>query len=1048
MLKRLLTLSLSAAILVGCGGAEPPPLKERPKGTVSVVGYDAELIKAKVSIFKTDDKLQKTGDPVFVGSTDDFGRALSDELNLEDQYLLAEVGEEGYYFEEATGIKIDLVPGDVLTSIQFYKAGDELDFTASGFTHIATSYAQCLVSQYGENASNALGYAVSAFTALTSVDLFTTEPVNPSLLKATGLTLDKPLTYGILHSAVSKFMAMEAEAQSIEPHSSNYRSIDFYKFAARDIAQDENCALDGVVQDSDGENITLGIGTYVFSEDTYRVKLGRAGLEFVRSDENKSAVTDLDFLPIANIISMAENSRLFNGVAPKPLDDDGPNIVLPYTDGQYFGSVIDYSFLLEDYSGVHEVELFLDGLSLGKRLNETEPVFNGINTGSYDDGEHAFKIVAIDNQYVQSELTHNVVFWNASPIVEMTSEQRTKELLYDLELTLTSPIPVTAATVNGGSVNIENSTITTAISVSPGINVIPVTATNSLGGLTETNVEVYVDRTVPSAILLDPKASYNVHYSPDGNVNNSYLSPLDLSGGATDPLYMSDNTVALNGQAATNDNLINGKFAYIQISVSDDSGSQPLEVITPRSEVEVTYSYYVNNAPVFEGHELTPNGEGSAASVYRLPFTEEYLVNDWFLTTPTDVHEVRVHLVDIPGNQKNYSYIFQVRYFPGNPLFDFAEIETRYNNYSLLTMPEADSKENVFTYTFKNENDFPVKIALNDFGTTGILHKSKSGYKEHLAKKLTYNEHVATCSNNGFPYVDIFGNSFFNTDYTAGTQVVLNIASDSLYGSFPYDDTYYSSFFNGLRSPSTAIVDSLSENRAEEDLALTSDFLPAISVTTIDRSSLVEASHGALAVVVNDSGIVREYKKFISADFARIADKGNSYFDGYHTGFELENSDGLVCPLASQYVNNLEIHYPGRYKTSMSLDANSIIENQYVEYVSLDGYPKTTTTDSEINHTSSVSYGFEAGDYSENEYVIVEPGSVVNLTGKSLFTSDIALKGDDCIWDYNGGKACDQEVVLNTQTTGTLSVTPYVEGKDLPVAEYIIDSGEVVSVIH
>lgn len=1029
-MKKVLTIALAAGfLLTACEQDASKPSEQRPKGSLSISGYDAELIQAEVRVYRTDEKLRKTGEAVFTGTTDDFGRVVAEDFDLPDQFLLVEVGHAGHYFEEATGTRIELEGGDALTSIQYYEAGDELTFTASGYTHIATSYMQCLVSQYGENASNAIGYAGSAFSSLTSVDVFTTLPVNPSLQKATGLSLDKPLTYGILHAAVSKFMQLEAESQSLEPHSSNFRSIDFYKFAAKDIAQDENCALDGVVQDADGERITLGLGTYEFNEDTYRVQLARAALEFLRSDENKTAVKDTDFLQTANVIASAENSRLFNGLDPKPLDDEGPVISLPYEENQYFGGVLTYAFDLEDYSGVREVELFLDGVSQGVVYGDSSPEFSPIFTTDYADGPHEFTIVATDNSFATSELTHEVIFWNASPIVEMTSPLRTRDLTYDLALDFESPLAIASATVNGGSVVVNNKSSVATVSLSLGINEIPVTVTDELGGTTETSVEVFVDRTNPRLILLSPNATQEIYYSADMNVNNTYSAPFDFSGNASDPYYFQDSNVAMGGDAVTNNNLANGKYVYIDITVTDDSGSQPSEVITASADLLVTYSYLVDNEAVFENRELAPRGEGMAAADYVLPFTEEYLVDDWFLTTDTDKHKVVVYIEDEAGNVAQEEYVFRVRYFPGNPVFDALDVETRYNNYSLLSLPNEGDVESVKSISFRNEYDFDVMFRVESIEDGELSLQYQTGIREAFVRETIEKSTTVICD-------DPIDNESFS--WAGGYRKNYFINIDEPGFSLKYQTALVIDVGPGVVMPQTVrTIDELYEVEVSE-YEYFSDSLPSTDYDPLEYGATVMPS---MARVVSRHPIAgNPYQETVSmASFIGIV-----YQDGQP-----------VCPLKtftytatvdSGNSPNMDLN-PDHVMNLASLDINTVRETKFAF---LEGFPRNSVTSNANTQTLSSSVDFLVNGQSvtpdPDGFITVDSGSEVTLMVGSVFP-DIAQFGGDCSWDYTDEKSCDQQIDIQSSSDITYSISTFIGDEVLNTSSYSQDFGLVPSVI-
>jgi len=975
-MKKVFLSALACGSLLTSCVEPPPPIQERPVGKISLASYDAELINSKVFIYQTDDQLQPVGDPVFEGMTDELGRNPEFDVTLSDGFLLFKAGGEGFYIEESSGKKVFLNPDDYLSSIWYYKAGDNLDVTISGFTSIGTAYAQCLVKRYGDNASNAMLAMTGTVSAMYDIPIFREIPKNPSIPRSAGLINDASVTYGHWAAGISQLMSDIAIDNGFEPHSDNYRSFDYYNFAVRDIAEDKNCSLDGVIQ-KNGAELNLGVGSYVFTTDTYRVDHARATLTFIKSDRNLTAVTAQDFLYNATALSDVEDVRLFSGVSPTPLDDEGPEIQLQYPEGQYFAGLMEYKVKATDYTEVKKIEMYIDDIKIGTEMGN-DVTFRAVNTASYADGEYEIKIIAEDSQFQKTEVLHAVNFHNGSPIVSLESNPRSGEFEYEMVLSIESPIGLASVTINGADKAFESDgSVTASLYLDLGVNTVTVVAIDSLGNETVELVELYVDRVAPTMSVFTPNGSYLVDYSGSANINHTYESALKLDGSANDPFYLDDSIVALGGMRLTSTKLANAKYIFLHFSVTDDLGGQDLKVITPSNEITVSYEYYHDEAIVRERTDLLSySGTGGS---FILPITSEYLGDDWFLFGDTEPHRITVYLKDNAGNEGQFYFEFEGRYFV-DPSPIAAKVSTsRYASRGLANFPTTGTVEDFLTYTYKNTNSFPVTLGVKELGKTIVDHEFYNGVKEDQIVKTTTSRVEAKCKAHG--------------DIAEGAW---KVASEIYYYSFVWHGT--GPLPSKLNPPA---IDSTSSSSI---ITHNSDSLPLGSSTTTNYwtanplSSTGRSSH------------------YYSGSAGRLTPV-------YSNGL-IMSSGGSTCPISQtfNYLGNKQYYEVLVDDVPNNSEVRRITDISYSQAI---GYPKSTvTTESASSETIEyfVSAMVESIPQETADTYTVNPGDVIELTVALKFP-EVALKGADCAWDYVS-KKCDKNVELTTIIDNVLTLTP------------------------
>ncbi|EAR07584.1 hypothetical protein [Reinekea blandensis] len=1026
MNKAILAALAATMLMVGCdqgAGSSPTP---RPIGDLAFKAHDAELINSKVEVYSVDEYLKPIGEPISEGLTGEDAR-FHFKPNVRSQNLYVKVGMTGHYFEESTGKKIELEPTDYLSGIIYYQAGDTLDFTVSGYTHLASTYAQCLIERYGENANNAMTAASSAFTNLVGTDIYDTIPVNPSLNASAGLQLEGGTSYGIVHAAVSQFMKRIAEDQSIEPHITNYRSIDYYRFAARDISEDRNCALDGKIQDKDGTTVDLGLGTYLFSDDTYRVDTAREALTFLRSDRNLTAIEDSEFMLAAEGIASAENSRLFQGIDPTPLDDEPPVVTLNHANYEYFGGNDTYSVSASDYTGIKYIDLWVSDQYIGRKSGVETAEFV-LPTMDFSDGQHTVEILAVDNQYKETRVEQVINIWNASPIVTLLSDRRTNQLDESVVVGFSSPVGVVSAEIGGVPVDVVDGVATAEITLNPGYNQVIATATDGLGRTTNDTVEIYVDRVKPVMKLDTPNTYYEVDYSASADENHTYSSVLNLGANAPDPLYIDSSLVSLDGTPLSAGALGTAKYPFIEFLTTDDLGTQDPAVITPGKDIVVSFSYFRDDSIVFERKPLAAlSSEGVGANQYILPLTSEYLGEGWFLHPDTTKHSLKIYLEDLAGNESFYDFQFYVRYFPDAPTIAVTDVTTRYIHDSLDSLPVEGDKERVAQAVFFNPNPFPVKVVFSNIGENQFEQNRQAGIRVNKLEKRIVSTATAKCA------------SFSQTALPAGSGETSEVRHHGASASFSHSSGETVSLvpndYVGYRSGSSFVQETLvsmghvgdvtTEIFYNGDVApLTEEltFKPTIQSSVSGATTLL--SGGAAYTI---GGVFHDKRYYqVRSHGALLTRVGNRW----------------GCPLQS--VNSGEVYWKDLFTsytttggnaglgtldyTRHSFSSKPITVEQTITYGGVQGYPRNELTPS--SDTQSTALELRSLDDQVLSEVVLQPGDnsldiVATFPGYSSISTD-------CDWEYENSKTCTTNIDVRSLVEIDYLLSTYLENDPMP----------------
>lgn len=1006
--RNILSAAVLASLLSACNvdvpKTEPPPVP-LPVGAMHVTSYDSELIRAEIRVYPVDNHLRSYGDPLVIGETNDRGQILL-EPQIEDQIIMVQVGFQGHYIEEATGKRIDLGPQDYITAVTHYDSSEPLDITVSGFTHMQAAYASCLAREFQENKGNAMSKASGAITSWLGVDAVNVEPVNPTADHSSGLLYDHGVHYGMAAAGVSQFMVDMANAAGVEPHSANFRSIDFYKIAHRDILDDPKCALDGQALNQGGETIALGVGGVEFSSSTYRTDLGRSIIDFSRSDRNKTAVTGDDQEYLVKVMGLADavHITLFANERAVPIDEEGPTLTLLHPQGKVFNGVITrYEVEAEDFSGIQKIDLYIRRDDPG--FEETEPEFFAsalirddenpywqfINTENYDDGRYSFIFNAVDLLGNESVTEHRIRIHNHGPIIELTSgleSEYTNEIEgRTLELTIQTPRGLRDVYVDGdlfphSEVDAEAGIyqVSATPQLWPGRNTIPVNAIDEVGNSSVFQAIIIVDQVKPRALTLVPNDTYAVKYSySNDNPDHSGYELLDLSGGAANPIYLDETLVRMNGEAITPQNLVSRKIPYVRFRVTDFNSAQADGIYTPPDQLEVTVSYYRNDVAVFENRLLDSLIDEPDA--YLFPLIEETLGENFFLVHSSVEHRLEFNILDWAGNVGVQTYSWRNRYFT-NLAIQHKQNDGRYSANDFANLPSTGDWEDVYHYQVTNNSTYTVRFEpqqIGDVGSNYWRHEWTQQWREHEVRRRIQRRYAAECEG---PYS--------GTGSASGRE-----------------------YFDQIRNPSTSV----STSDLVTTLNLSSDATPS------NRGWHVHKTH---SLRIEGSDLRREKAGCLFCNHSR--------WYGGRISKEGEN----ICSM--RYINKRQ-NRPGG--SSRDYD-----EERRITYTTI-----TPPTNRSVDHVASDKFDTELMVWNEDDWrweyqesVLLQPGESVKV-GMGVFFPEIDPKGDTCVPTYRG-TSCDIRLRLRTMPGALFMISPQsVDGHDISHGRYTIRPDDVISVI-
>ncbi len=707
---RIFLSILTVLLVAGCGssssggGNDIPPV--RSAGKLAGVAHDAPLRNAEVKIY--DFTSGRKGELLSQTTTDAVGD-YSINITTADKPILIVAGDSGSYSEEASGRSINLAVGQNISAVTYYQSGETLSLQVTPFTHLARCYAEYLVSE-GESVPDALNLANSKIASIAGVEIIQTKPIDVTDINSANIELTPGLKYGFLTAGISSSMVDVSEANGLSAHSERFlTSMQYSKVACNDIRADG--LLDGNGYIDDSTTGALSFGTYNITPAFYRNLLAQRILSFAKSEENKTGLDISKLLVFANALSNNTDS-MWAGLPGQSVDITGPTVEALTAAHSFIGGTAEILFSVTDPIGVQEIDFYVDDALVSTQAGDSQTL--NLNTLNYLDGSHEFKVIASD--LIGNETTFLVSYniSNTGPAINLTSETTTGETSYLAQGTwVSSGAAIQSITAGGEEATINpDGTWSALIELQNGSNTVGVTAIDDLNNSTTQSYIVGLDLNNPvitEIVRYVRQTTYNGQYS-----SCNYVSFVNVS---TDPICIRSDRVSLNGFAPDGD-LDGNDFMYIKFRAEDTVGAG---VYSQFEDLTIEYQYLKNGSLVRDWQTLTTGYKstipGALYGTFVLPITTEYLGDDWFNTTMSDIHVINIRVTDSVGHStvKPYTMNFDVL------LYDVS-VASSSNADSVMNQPFASratisGNTVTTTATIENPTDNPIYFhvsATND----------------------------------------------------------------------------------------------------------------------------------------------------------------------------------------------------------------------------------------------------------------------------------------------------------------------------------------------
>ena len=724
MLKKLgsvsVVVSLIASVL-SCGGGDGGVPASAPTAAFGGTVTDAVITNGTLKIFEFDNGAR--GQLIASTTTDGSGDFVIEDFASANRPVMVEVS-RGRYTEEASGVSVTLLDGQVLRAYLFYEQGTPITVQITPLTHLAACLADYKISA-GTNVNNAITEATSVFAGLAGVDILGTRPLDITDPNNANFEVTDSLRYGTLLAAISSFTADVSVVNGVTPHRFNQNSS---IYATQVLCQD--IAADGVFNGlgfiNNGNSVgQLSLGSVPLDVDTFRNTLAQNILSMISSDRNNTSLGVDDFVLYANEVASSTDA-IYGGVPSAGVDQEGPISTAQLAPDSFIKGLVDLGFDVSDPIGLKAVQFEVNGV-LNANAQVDNPVLS-LNTTNYTDGVITITVVATDVLNNESRTDFNYAVDNTSPTLALTSPTLVNNKLYTVTGTYEAEgAPIAAIVVNGVNAAIDTTlgTWSADISLLSGDNTVTVQITDTVGNGNSVDVDVAVDLIFPT-ITADPR---QVRFTTfQGQLNLCNTGQLTPSSGNTNPVCLSTDNVSLNGTTLSSDLQFSG-YALLGFSPTDPQGAG---VFTGQDSLIVEYMYELNNTEVI-AWTAAPKAAGSNL-FYYFPMVTEYLGANWFQTTTTDVHKVTFRTTDQAGNSTELFY--EVRFdvlIPEvtiNTVIDDAIFMA--SNFSNRTA--IDGNAVTVSYDFDNPSGSTYLISLSDLERHDVSHTYETGIRENQAR--------------------------------------------------------------------------------------------------------------------------------------------------------------------------------------------------------------------------------------------------------------------------------------------------------------------------
>jgi len=720
----VLIITVTLTTITGCeSGSGSASLPEKlPIKTLSGNVVDAIITNADLEAFAWDNGVQ--GESLGKTTVDGSGYYELDIQSISRPMLL--VVSNGRYTEEASGINVNMVPGQTLSAVIYYETDSDITVQINPFTHLATCFAKYKVKT-GTNAQNAIVESISAFSALTGVDIIGTYPLNITDPENANFEVTDGLRFGALLAGISSFTAQVSIDNGVTVHRFNQNSsIYFTQVACQDIQSDG--LLNGLGFINNGTSIgQLALGSVTLTTDSYRLHIAQQLLNIMSSDRNATSLDVSRFIQFSN--QYAESTDpMFGDESSQAVDLNGPIITTNRANDSFLTDIEDIQFTVTDPIGVQSIEFRVNGVLHGQG-NLDNPVLS-INTQNYADGIITVDVIALDALNNESSESYTFNINNSSAVVDLTSPTLHNALTYTATGTYTeNGASVTNITINNFDAEIDTNTNTWAIvlDVETGENTLSITVLDAAGNSQTINkiVSVDVDSPLIELVQTSIKTANLINLETkciDVNVTNTVIE---------NAICLPQNKLSLGARSITSD-LINEGYSVLAVKPRDIIS----EIFTPFNELKVSYKLLQNNATIKESTILAVP---ASTETYYLPLVDEFLGTGWTSNT-TDIFTLEFTVSDKAGNSREFAYIFNIQLLDlvGPDIKAVVTNNTYINNITdlvfnisdptTITKVTASIDSNILNVSQDANNDWVTSFNSNNYpdGNVTILIKAEN----------------------------------------------------------------------------------------------------------------------------------------------------------------------------------------------------------------------------------------------------------------------------------------------------------------------------------
>lgn len=677
---------------------------------VSGYAFNGLLSNATVSIYSLMDG--EKGEFIASGKTNINGFFdINVKVNSQLFYIEASGGS---YEEPITQQRLGLQSQQSISTIVYYESGESLNIQVSPLTYLATSLIQYQMRD-GEDFVTSKEAVEEIFQELFNLAVFSPRHIlliNQSIDSSDDVPVADAM-HDILLGALASFSSWIAEENGHQ-NKNTYNLAALAAIMAKDIAADGR--LDGMGLDESDQPVQLALNSVSLDANLYRMGLASHAMVYLKSDQNRSGYSDGELQAFAKGFSEKEHP-LFGDLAVSPVSTLSPFVAHNYPDTFSVEGDFHLDLDVRDFADIEKITLFLDDEEI-KQVDVQSLAALQLNTNSYQDGEHTFRVEAVDIFGNETTLMIPVIFDNVSLTID--SPFITNESTAEIYGSYAGP-DVTSITFNEEAMSFENGAWSGTIDLVPGNN--PVLIKIGYADYhEELPINLILDQTPPT-IDTAGKHSSARFVSLDSSLFFSDLDDENLIA----PIYFESNNLELGGITVTRDDLTNNEIPFFGLTVSDllDGEAQ-----TPLDDLTVKLSYFKNNVQQGDVKALSAiNGE------FLIPLVSEYLEPNWFRTISSDTHTITVSVMDIAGNVEAYDFIFQADIYVPKLIMD-SIVELNHSMFSDIAFADRgelngksfDSTE----YQFTNTTGKPFYIKLIDYiDTHEVINTVEEKVRKH-----------------------------------------------------------------------------------------------------------------------------------------------------------------------------------------------------------------------------------------------------------------------------------------------------------------------------